>query len=191
MPAMIVRVHWPIGEEQLRQTHLMGDEELFAIESSEKSSNQALVALAAKDDRAPLLVVRAVAIQILNARVHSPEGTSAKDTCASNSPEASDELRRFQIERHRDVARNEKQLWIGAKIEQTIDVVLVRSFFRDIDFVARDEQRCVRTKRGDLHLNEPLLAALLEREDVVTFAVASRARDMFDFPGEALLTCTP
>src|SRR5437660_1304516 len=127
MPAMIVRVQRPIGEEQLRQMHLMRDEELFTIESSEKAPNQALVACAAKDDRAPLLVIRAVAIQILNACVHSPEGTSAKDTCASNSREPSEELRRFQIEGHGDFAGNEKQLWIVAKIEQPIDVVLVRS----------------------------------------------------------------
>jgi hypothetical protein len=65
---MVVGVQRPIGEEQLRQTHLIGDEEFSAIESSEEPLSQARVTFVAKDDRAPLLVIRAVAIQILNAR---------------------------------------------------------------------------------------------------------------------------
>ncbi len=71
MPAVIILIQRIVFKEQLRQSHLISDEPLAVVQRLAQALPQPLIGRAGEYHRAVSLVVRRVAIEILEGRVHN------------------------------------------------------------------------------------------------------------------------
>src|SRR5438477_607201 len=71
MPAMIVGIDRAF-EEQLRQSHLLGDEQITTVERCHQPLTHHRITDPTEDNTPPPLVVRPIAIKINNPHVHLP-----------------------------------------------------------------------------------------------------------------------
>ena len=98
-----------------------------------------------------------------------------------------------RVERTRllDRAIKEKELAILRKIANAIDEILPVALLRNYHLISRSVKRGVQAESGRLHLDQPLFAVGLERENVVSQAVALILGDMVDPVSELARTGSP